>query len=346
MTKCTVKSDVNRKPKCLGTGLLSLDLIYQDLDRPYAAAGGSCGNVMAILSSFGWEASPAGSIGRDVAADILLHDLQSLGVITDWVDTVESVQTPIILEFLNQVDEVAVHSFSRTCHKTNQKLARYNSISDVHFQKLSHRVQEFDVYYFDRLDHISVAISKLFKKQDKPVFFEPQKLTDLQLFLDVLPYVDILKVSEDADPQIFEALEFYSPQLTVVTRGKRGLSYQVKDRQSVSVTAMEQSDFVDACGSGDWLSATIINDLLNENIRSLESLTDGILEAALFRAQVNSAQNLAFAGARGSMYQKQIDAFSSEREFTCKNGIKLKGAYLQLQDDVPPFDLLEQAVIN
>ena len=109
---------------------------------------------------------------------------------------------------------------------------------------------------------------------------------------------------------------------------------------------MEQSDFVDACGSGDWLSATIINDLLNENIRSLESLTDGILEAALFRAQVNSAQNLAFAGARGSMYQKQIDAFSSEREFTCKNGIKLKGAYLQLQDDVPPFDLLEQAVIN
>jgi len=47
------------KPTAWGIGLIALDLILDGGDpKPRLSAGGTCGNVMAILSRLGWNAVP------------------------------------------------------------------------------------------------------------------------------------------------------------------------------------------------------------------------------------------------------------------------------------------------
>lgn len=336
--KSIEEANVSYKPKCLGTGLLSLDLIYKDSNLPYAAAGGSCGNVMTMLTSFGWDARPACKIGSDTAGAILLHDLMNFGVNTDWVQTDNNVKTPIILEFINSQTS-STHKFSRTCHKTHKKLPRYAKLNKDQVHRLAKSVEDFDVYYFDRLDESSFTLAQMFAHLNKPVFFEPQKITNLSQFIAVLPYISILKVSEDTANDFNQLIENDRPELTIITRGKEGLSYHLKNGQTTSIEAIGHNYVVDACGSGDWLSASIINQLFFKTNISLDLISVSMLEAILFEAQRNSVNNLSFIGARGAMYNN-IKPNPIEPSFTCGNGVTLKGQYLQLQSDIPPSELL------
>ena len=69
--------------RCVGTGLIALDIIrnaVENMATESRFAGGSCGNVLAILAFFGWEASAVGRIGDDPAGRELVADLGAWGV--------------------------------------------------------------------------------------------------------------------------------------------------------------------------------------------------------------------------------------------------------------------------
>ena len=57
------------KPVCLGTGLVVLDVVMNGNphSRSKVWAGGSCGNVLTILSYLGWNAFPITRLGNDDA---------------------------------------------------------------------------------------------------------------------------------------------------------------------------------------------------------------------------------------------------------------------------------------
>ena len=55
---------------CVGSGLVTLDIVFDD-ESPneyMVGSGGSCGNVMSILSFLGWKAYPVTRLGQDQAA--------------------------------------------------------------------------------------------------------------------------------------------------------------------------------------------------------------------------------------------------------------------------------------
>src|SRR5690606_31370429 len=56
-------------PLVVGTGLIALDVVLDDNepDRQRCYAGGTCGNVLTILSYLGWLAVPVSRIRRDRA---------------------------------------------------------------------------------------------------------------------------------------------------------------------------------------------------------------------------------------------------------------------------------------
>ena len=57
------------QPKVFGTGLIALDLVIgPDPESPVRSwAGGTCGNVLSILSFLGWDAYPIARMNGDPA---------------------------------------------------------------------------------------------------------------------------------------------------------------------------------------------------------------------------------------------------------------------------------------
>ena len=75
------------KPGIWGIGLIALDLVLDtETNQLQMTAGGTCGNVMMMLSHLGWNAKPIGRLGGDTAGALIVEDMQRWGVnIDDFV---------------------------------------------------------------------------------------------------------------------------------------------------------------------------------------------------------------------------------------------------------------------
>lgn len=73
------KNQKQKKLICSGTGLVALDVVISnDIEKPTQFyAGGSCGNVLTILSYMGWDSYPIARLSNNVASDLLIQDLKS-----------------------------------------------------------------------------------------------------------------------------------------------------------------------------------------------------------------------------------------------------------------------------
>src|ERR1044071_1853044 len=68
-------------PTVIGTGLIALDVIVKRASQPSGRwTGGTCGNVMSILSYLGWGAYPVARLNGDDASKQVLQDLERWGV--------------------------------------------------------------------------------------------------------------------------------------------------------------------------------------------------------------------------------------------------------------------------
>ena len=69
-------------PKVFGAGLIALDVVIGATpEAPVRSyAGGTCGNVLAILAFLGWEAYPIARLNADVASERVRSDLSRWGV--------------------------------------------------------------------------------------------------------------------------------------------------------------------------------------------------------------------------------------------------------------------------
>src|SRR5581483_2155695 len=93
------------KPTVLAAGYVPLDIVsYQS--RVWHAAGGTAGNVSAILGFLGWNASVAADLGSDLAGQRTKRDLQKANVAVEYVRLLPSVRTPRL-----------VHAITSTGHR-------------------------------------------------------------------------------------------------------------------------------------------------------------------------------------------------------------------------------------
>ena len=71
----------------VGTGFLPLDLVYRDDDpsKLQAYAGGTCGNVLAILAFLGWDVYPIARHSDSALAQIIKDDLKLWGAHLEFI---------------------------------------------------------------------------------------------------------------------------------------------------------------------------------------------------------------------------------------------------------------------
>ena len=287
----------------VGAGLISLDVLIWDGARIPVAyyVGGTCGNVMMILSHMGWESYPIARLDGTRDTDRVLADMRKHGVHTDFVSTSDG-KTPVIVQrnFITK-DGTPTHKF-----ESRNNMGRfYLDFRSLTMKQADAVIEQIDfvpkVFFFDRVSPAILKLATTFKQMGSVVFFEPSSRGgDVKRFLQCVEVADIVKFSDQRfrDSSPFAA---YSGKLIIQTQGASGLSFRLNS-DWFHLEPVANDNVVDTAGAGDWTAAALINELFKgKEKKNIASFSASELELALNEAQKVGSQSCSFEGARGMM---------------------------------------------
>ncbi len=280
----------SNRPTCVGIGLVALDVLFNG--KPSAPlgfyAGGSCGNVLTILSFLGWEAYPIARLRNNEAGNILLRDLEHFGVNKSLISS-EKAGNP-------------KHRFEFRDPETGSYLPSYKPVLSACVDSIFETQPKSNVFYLDRVNRASIEMAKKCKSQNALIFFEPSSFKEDKNHDECLSYADVVKFSSERISNYQEKFPVCTRELEVMTMGPEGLVYRLRNQKTwTHIDAYTISSVVDAAGSGDWCTAGLIHGLFNRTKGTIE-ISDQVIENALEFGQSLAALNCCFMGARGAMY--------------------------------------------
>jgi len=286
---------------CVGAGLISLDVLIWDGQKVPVSyyVGGTCGNVMMILSYMGWEAYPIARLDETKDAKRVLDDMKIHNVHTDFVSTQDG-KTPVIVQrnFINK-DGIPTHKF-----ESRNNMGRfYLDFKSLTLKQANEVIEKMDfvpnVFFFDRVSPAIQRLAEAFKEKGSVIFFEPSSRGgDVKRFNQCVEVADIIKFSDQRIKDI-EQFDGYKDKLFIQTQGAKGLSYRLNSGWK-HLEPVANDKVVDTAGAGDWTAAAIINELFKSR-KDLSGLKDAEIEKVLNEAQKVGAQSCSYEGARGMM---------------------------------------------
>lgn len=309
------------RPLVVGAGLVALDVI---MPGPGSAAqlraGGTCGNVLTILSYLGWRAAPLGRLLSDAAYRVVVSDLRRWNVDTRYLSLGAGVSTPIILELLESGPRGPKHRFLLTCPSCGSYFPRFRGITLEAMREIPIALRAPDVFFMDRLSPATISLAEEARERGALIVFEPASTGDLKQFRRVLKSVHFLKFSADRIPEAV-IRDAPSVPLIVQTMGSRGLRYRAFGSQWKTLGAFPLHSIRDTVGAGDWCTAGILFALGRGAAKRIETLTDTEIYETLTVGQALGAWTCAYVGPRGGMYEKTYDEFWSSVQGFLKHRI-------------------------
>jgi len=318
------------QPVIVGTGLIALDLIVSgDKSNPIKDwTGGTCGNVLAILSALDWQSYPVARLNGDAGSLRVREDLSHWGTRLDYAFETPSAGTPIIAQHIRvQKNGVSKHTFSWRCPKCDAWLPSYKAVTVGSAQRVSQDMPSPDVFFFDRASRGALILAEESAKRGAIVVFEPSAKGDIKLFQEALGLAHIIKYSDQrlANLPLNEGTK-RPGLLEIHTLGQKGLRYRsilpdAKSRGWRELPAAAASRIVDTAGCGDWLTAGLLYKIGCGGLEKLRQIDNITLIQGLKFGQSLSAWNCQFEGARGGMYEApkvsvQIDSDVSNSKET------------------------------
>jgi len=314
--------DLEGTPTCGGTGLLALDIVMGDDlgSEPKLSAGGSFGNVMAILSFLGWKAFPVARLGCDSAYSRIAEDLKTFRVRTDLIFADSKVESPIILQRNKRMRGGGSHHiFEWRCPSCKAWFPRFRPVRQDFARQLLSTLPNMETFYFDRAAPGTLELAQHAGGKGSLVVFEPSGISDRKQFARAMELSHIVKYShERLNERDILALNS-DPWLLIETLGAGGLRYRLKPAgtrtpQWKLLPAVSVQGVVDTVGAGDWCSAGIIDCLGRNGSAALQCISEEHTIQALQYGQAMGALNCCFAGARGIMYHLSRSEFNESVE--------------------------------
>lgn len=301
----------NTNPVCIGSGLLALDVILNGSPAtpPKFNAGGSCGNVLTILSFLDWNAFPIARLADNKASQELLNDLNDWNVNTGLISSKKDGSTPIIIHrILNDRDGKPKHKFEFRDPFSGAWLPRYKPVLARDVEEITRKQPFAHAFYFDRANRASIELAKYNKKKGAVVIYEPSSIKDLKFFKEALEVSHILKFSNERIKNYQEIFPNQQTILEIETLGKKGLRYRfdkslkAKEWKTIVSYKLDEALIKDSAGAGDWCTAGIISQLSSIGADAFINMESSAIEHALQYGQALGAINCCFDGARGIMY--------------------------------------------
>ena len=300
-----------------GTGLIALDLVVgPDPETPVRSwAGGTCGNVLSILAYFGWDAYPVARMNGDLASEYVQADMARWGVHLDWTTCTPTTHTPIIVqEITRDRSGRAKHRFSSSCPNCGKWLPPFKAITVDAAESIKPELNRAAVFFLDRLSRATLDLATEASSYGAAVIFEPSGKASEKLMSEAITVAHIVKYSESRLAGISGLMEDGSAALLEVqTLGEHGLRYRHRLRRNASdwihLKAVPAPRHADACGSGDWCTAGLIDRVAVGGQEGLRVIGARGIRRALRYGQALAAWNCGFEGARGGMYAVSRSAF-------------------------------------
>jgi fructokinase len=298
-----------RNPICVGAGLVALDVVINGNPKTPLKlfAGGSCGNVLTILSYLNWVTFPVARLKKNEAAEELLSDLRAWNVKTSMVTRTEDGSTPIIIHHIKKdINGNSVHRFEFNNPDTGRWLPRYKPVLLKEVEELTKKSEIPDVFYFDRQTPSTLKLAEFYKSKGSLVYFEPSSILDVNTFQRFLNLADIIKFSNERVKDYSLMFKKQQVRLEIETLGTSGLKFRFSHNLSCKkwthISSFKVGYVVDAAGAGDWFSAGLISKIGDKGKAGFDKIDLKTLKNALKFGQALGALNCFFDGARGSMY--------------------------------------------
>jgi fructokinase len=271
-------------------------------------AGGSCGNVLAILAYFGWNANAVGRIGNDHVGRELVADLSKWHVNTKLLQVEDGRGTPIIVQE-NYIDARGHprHRFSRACPVCGATLPAYRPLLTSEAASIAAKLPSHSVFYFDRVAPGTLELAQRSRANGALVVFEPSGIKDDRLFAKCLRVAHVMKYANDRIKDVHDLVAEAKVPVEIETLGAKGLRLRVRGHGRAGawkeLRAFSGTTLRDAAGAGDWTTAGLINALMDSRSSLDEILVDAdAVVLAAKKGQALAALNCGFEGARGLMY--------------------------------------------
>lgn len=294
-----------------GLGLVALDVVLDGgSSEPALYCGGTCANVLIILSYLGWNARPIARLGSDPAASVVRSDLRRWGVDLGLSNMKPASRTPIVVERI-RVDRngVPFHTFSFCCYECGSRFPGFQPVTGVAVAELANGRPTPDVLFVDRASKSGVVLAEAYTECATLVVFEPQTIDESRSCRKLLDLAHIVKYShERVDELPLSASR--NRILEIQTLGRGGVRFRT-GRQWDYLEAEDVRDLRDAAGSGDWLTAGVIHSLGGRWRAAGDDIEAATVERALAVGQRLAAWNCSFAGARGGMYSARLNELKS-----------------------------------
>lgn len=316
-------------PFAVGIGLLALDVVVDEHSDESIGkwAGGSCGNVMAILAHLGWEAAPIGRLEKRSMGKLVRADLERWGVSQRWLSLQPWAPAPIYVQRLQEGrDGATYHRFERFCPACGSRLPGYRAVTRNAIEAILEEVAECDVLYVDRPSAGAVSAARAVRENGGLILFEPSARGELRQLSELARLADIVKYSsERLNEEDREAIEMAAPTAEIETMGERGLRYRTgKKWHSLSAPSVAVRD---SAGAGDWTTAGLLHALRGRTPQ--RGLNAASLRDVLDFAQALGAVSCRYLGARGAMEEKsskQLLEAARRLQASRGHGIRRHGA--------------------
>lgn len=306
-------------PAVIGTGLIALDVMITGGSKPSGRwTGGTCGNIMSILSYLGWGAYPVARLNGDDASKQMLRDLKKWAVRLQFAETEPGAETPIVIHKIRRnAAGQAVHRFSLNCPYCGAFLPTYRAVLASAAEDVATRIKTPRVFFFDRVSRGALILAKACADKGAVIVFEPSGAGDPGLFLEALALTHVLKYSNERVHNFKELLSRARPLVEIETMGKEGLRYRGGKMSGAArawrkLDAYKVASTKDTVGAGDWCTAGIIHRLGQGGLADFEKVGTGSLHKALRFGQAMAAWTCGFEGARGGMYRVSKRTFHND----------------------------------
>jgi fructokinase len=310
--------------------MCALDLLVRGDEKRASIIGfgGSCGNVLTILSFLGWKAYPAAVFGQDPEAETAIQDMRRFQVRTDFILTRRDLRTPIVVERLATHGSPRPHSFEFTCPICGTPLPDRKTIPDELVNKALKQVPSAAVCYLDRATPAAVTMAKAYRQRGALVVFEPPRVKETVEFEAMLELAHVVKYSDEqlslVDREIAATLE-------IKTLGNKGLQYRHGAGTNWQTSPpIHLKNITDSTGAGDWCTAGILYAIGWEGSRGLSNRSDAEVFETIRFGQALGTLNCMYLGARGLMYAAtRKEVLTATRHLLDGYNVTLKQSFKQ-----------------
>ena len=287
---------------CLGAGIFNYDIVCRkdgkEIETLIEEVGGTCGNVMCILSHFGWKAFPVARLDETVYGLGIKEGLRSYGCDTSFVTNSADGGTTL-LNVVHSTRNDGGHKVSvRASGPQGGRFPNYRFIKIERAKEILGTLEFVpDIFFFDSPNAGHRVLAEGVRAKGALVYFEPGSLGEPGVG-KCIAMSDIVKFSHETVPDV-GFTDGCSDKLFIQTMGADGVCFKLRGSGWVHLPAVRNTNVVDWEGAGDWTTAAFINSLMKQGTLDFNSLTTEIVCAALEEAQRIASDSISYMGSKG-----------------------------------------------